>query len=164
MSFNIIVLAKQVPDTRNVGKDAMLLGVKKTTFQIECRFFCHNQFYFLFVPSFFFLVNDPFLLPNFLWFRAFASGLKSGASPNSGGMQEYPVIVNTTPVGTFPHTAECPDVPYCFIGKEHLLFDAIYNPAETLFLSKGKEAGATCVNGLQMLIGQAEAAWKIWNS
>ena len=79
-------------------------------------------------------------------------------------MHDYTVIVNTTPVGTFPHTSECPEVPYLFVGKKHLLFDAIYNPTETLFLKKGKEAGATCINGLQMLRGQAEAAWTIWNS
>ncbi len=76
---------------------------------------------------------------------------------------ENSIIVNTTPVGTFPHTDECPDIPYEFLTQNHLLFDLVYNPAETLFLKNGKEKGAQILNGEGMLIGQAEAAWKIWH-
>lgn len=74
------------------------------------------------------------------------------------------LIVNASPVGTFPNVNECPAIPYHFITSRHLLFDAVYNPAETLFLKKGKEQGAFVINGEGMLIGQAEAAWKVWNS
>jgi len=73
------------------------------------------------------------------------------------------VIINASPVGTYPHAAECPDIPYQFLTTKHLLFDVVYNPAETLFLKKGREQGATGLNGEQMLVGQAEAAWEIWN-
>jgi len=73
------------------------------------------------------------------------------------------MIVNASPVGTFPHTEECPDIPYQYITPKHLLFDVVYNPAETLFLRKGKQQGAQGLNGEGMLIGQAEAAWGIWN-
>jgi len=73
------------------------------------------------------------------------------------------VIINASPVGTFPHADECPNIPYQFLTDKHLLFDAVYNPAETLFLKKGKEQKAQVLNGEGMLIGQAVAAWKIWN-
>jgi len=74
------------------------------------------------------------------------------------------VIVNASPVGTFPHLDECPDIPYYFITDKHLLFDVVYNPAETLFLKKGKVLGAQVLNGEAMLIEQAVASWEIWNS
>lgn len=79
-------------------------------------------------------------------------------------ISEHTVIVNASPVGTFPHSDECPDIPYEFLSDRHLLFDVVYNPAETLFLKKGKEQGAACLNGEAMLVGQAVAAWQIWNN
>lgn len=78
-------------------------------------------------------------------------------------LADYLVIVNASPVGTFPHSEECPNIPYQFISKMHLLFDVVYNPTETVFLKKGWERGAKGLNGEGMLIGQAEAAWEIWN-
>jgi shikimate dehydrogenase len=93
---------------------------------------------------------------------------KAGMIPyhelTSERMAEYLVVVNASPVGTFPHSDECPDIPYEFLTTQHLLFDVVYNPAETLFLKKGKERGAATLNGEKMLIKQAEAAWQIWNS
>jgi len=73
------------------------------------------------------------------------------------------LIVNASPVGTFPHSDECPAIPYQFLTNKHLLFDVVYNPTETLFLKKGWERGAKGLNGENMLIGQAVAAWDIWN-
>lgn len=78
-------------------------------------------------------------------------------------MARYTVIVNTTPLGMHPKVDECPPIDYTQIGSEHLLFDVVYNPTKTLFLQRGEEAGATICNGMEMLIGQAKAAWKIWN-
>lgn len=78
-------------------------------------------------------------------------------------MRTHTVIVNCTPLGMFPEIDACPDIPYELITARHLLFDCIYNPEETLFLRKGKAQGATIQNGLEMLYGQAKAAWKIWN-
>jgi shikimate dehydrogenase len=80
-----------------------------------------------------------------------------------GIVSEYKLIVNTTPLGMFPENDSCPDIPYGSIGKQHLLYDLVYNPAETLFLSKGKQRGAATKNGLEMLELQAEASWNIWN-
>lgn len=79
-------------------------------------------------------------------------------------LDEYKVIVNTTPCGMSPHFDECPDIPYDLLTPKHLLFDLIYNPDETLFLKKGREKGAVTKNGLEMLLLQAEAGWEIWNS
>lgn len=82
---------------------------------------------------------------------------------NEDILTEYHVIINASPVGTFPHVDSCPDIPYRFLTSGHLLFDSVYNPAETLFLQKGKAQGTSVLNGEGMLTGQAEAAWKIWN-
>ena len=79
-------------------------------------------------------------------------------------MDEYKVVVNTTPLGTFPNVDEAPDIPYHLLGKQHLLFDLVYNPEETKFLRLGKQQGATTKNGAEMLQLQALAAWEIWNN
>ncbi len=73
------------------------------------------------------------------------------------------LIINTTPLGMFPKTEACPDIPYKALSGEHLLFDLVYNPEITLFMRKGMEAGALVKNGLEMLEIQAEKAWEIWN-
>ncbi|MDF9830177.1 shikimate dehydrogenase [Parabacteroides sp. PF5-6] len=77
-------------------------------------------------------------------------------------MSQYTVIVNTTPVGMYPHIEECPPIPYELLTSNHLLYDLLYNPDETLFMKIGKERGATVKNGLEMLILQAFEAWNIW--
>lgn len=79
-------------------------------------------------------------------------------------IKEFTVIVNCTPVGMFPHTEECPDIPYQYLNENHLLYDLIYNPDETLFLKKGKAQGSVTKNGLEMLILQAYAGWNLWNN
>lgn len=78
-------------------------------------------------------------------------------------LQSYQLLVNATPLGTFPHVDTCVDIPYQNITNKHLLYDLVYNPQETLFLRYGKERGAQVMNGYAMLRGQAEAAWEIWN-
>lgn len=75
----------------------------------------------------------------------------------------HKLIINTTPVGMYPKADECPNIPYQYLGTEHHLFDLIYNPSETKFLSLGKQQGATTQNGLEMLVLQAEESWRIWN-
>lgn len=73
------------------------------------------------------------------------------------------LIINATPLGTYPRVDECPYLPYEALGPQHYLYDLVYNPRETLFMAKGREAGAHTKNGLEMLERQAEAAWDIWN-
>ena len=77
-------------------------------------------------------------------------------------MEQYTVIVNTTPLGMYPSVNACPDIPYDLLTSDHLLYDLLYNPDETLFMRKGKEKGAVVKNGLEMLLLQAFAAWEIW--
>lgn len=78
-------------------------------------------------------------------------------------MNEYKVLVNATPLGMSPAEDTCPDIPYTLLTPNHYLFDLVYKPAETLFLKKGAEQGATVVNGFEMLILQAEENWIRWN-
>lgn len=78
-------------------------------------------------------------------------------------LSEFTIIVNCSPLGTSPDVHLCPDIPYEGIANKHLLYDLIYNPAETTFLRMGKENGAVVKNGLQMLELQAEKSWEIWN-
>ncbi len=77
-------------------------------------------------------------------------------------MKEHTVIVNCTPVGMYPKVGLCPDIPYELLTSDHLLYDLLYNPNETLFMKKGAAQGATVKNGLEMLLLQAFAAWEIW--
>ena len=78
-------------------------------------------------------------------------------------MDEYDIIVNCTPMGMWPETGQCPDIPYTFLSDRHLLLDVIANPDETLFMKKGRDHGATAKGGKDMLEQQAVAAWEIWN-
>lgn len=83
---------------------------------------------------------------------------------NENHLKACHLIVNCSPAGMSPNVDAFPALPYQFIGSQHLLFDLVYNPDETVFLRKGKEHGALTQNGLTMLYLQAEESWKIWNS
>ena len=83
---------------------------------------------------------------------------------NKNAVRDFNLIVNTTPLGTFPEIESCPDIPYQFLTEKNLLIDLVYNPSETLFMKKGKERGAMIANGLEMLKAQAEKSWEIWHS
>lgn len=78
-------------------------------------------------------------------------------------LKEYTIIVNCSPVGTFPNVDQKPAIPYQFITQNHLLYDLIYNPKETSFLKEGIKKGAFTKNGHEMLVLQAEESWRIWN-
>jgi shikimate dehydrogenase len=77
-------------------------------------------------------------------------------------IEEHLLIINTSPVGMYPKTEECPPLPYQALTGKHYLFDLVYNPSKTLFLQKGEARGAAIKNGHDMLIIQAEESWKIW--
>ena len=78
-------------------------------------------------------------------------------------VQEYNVIVNCTPCGMYPHTEECPRLPYEAMDNKTILYDLIYNPDKTLFMKNGEKYGAITKNGLEMLLLQAFASWDFWN-
>lgn len=85
------------------------------------------------------------------------------ASLTESDIKEHTIIINCTPLGTYPNVELCPNIPYKALTKNHLLYDLVYNPAETTFLKHGKAKGATICNGETMLKLQAEKAWDIWN-
>lgn len=78
-------------------------------------------------------------------------------------IKQHQIIINCTPLGTFPNVDTCPNIPYNSITKEHILYDLIYNPEESKFLKLGRQQGAVTINGLRMLKLQAQKAWSIWN-
>ncbi|UYZ58841.1 shikimate dehydrogenase family protein [Hymenobacter latericus] len=78
-------------------------------------------------------------------------------------MAAHTLIINTTPLGTYPRIEECPAIPYEALTPQHYLFDLVYNPSETEFMRRGRAQGAQAQNGFEMLCLQAEAAWAIWN-
>jgi len=82
---------------------------------------------------------------------------------NDNIIKSYQIIINCTPIGTHPNVNECPDIPYESMTSKHLLYDLIYNPSQTKFMTCGEVKGATSCNGYDMLKLQAEKAWKIWN-
>lgn len=78
-------------------------------------------------------------------------------------MATHKIIVNTTPLGMYPHVDECPDIPYGLLTPQHLCYDLLYNPDVTLFMKRAREMGAEVKNGLEMLLLQAFESWRIWN-
>ncbi len=79
-------------------------------------------------------------------------------------LNEYKIIINTTPLGMFPDVEQKPDIDYSFLTPQHLLYDLIYNPDKTMFLKEGEKNGCQIKNGLEMLQIQAEYSWEIWNN
>jgi shikimate dehydrogenase len=76
---------------------------------------------------------------------------------------QFQIVINTTPLGTFPKVDDCPPLPYELINDQYYFFDLVYNPAKTKFLSLAEKHAATIENGKEMLAIQAEESWKIWN-
>jgi shikimate dehydrogenase len=95
--------------------------------------------------------------------RSAGEGQLSYSELDADQVEQTRLIINTTPLGMYPEVDTFPDLPYKAITDKHLLFDLVYNPEETRFLSLGKEQGAAIVNGYDMLVYQAEGSWEIWN-
>jgi shikimate dehydrogenase len=79
-------------------------------------------------------------------------------------LKEYTILINCTPLGMYPNNETCIPINFDAIGPQHLLYDLVYNPEESLFLSRGKKQGAIVKNGYEMLTLQADESWHIWNS
>ena len=82
---------------------------------------------------------------------------------NEEAFAKFTIVINCSPVGTFPNVNDSPKLPYELFTERHIAYDLIYNPDESTFLTKAKEQGAVIKNGYSMLVYQAEAAWEIWN-
>lgn len=78
-------------------------------------------------------------------------------------IRQHRVIVNCTPLGMYPHTDECPMLPYQAITPQHIVYDLLYNPDKTLFMKKAERQGAVVKNGLEMLLLQAYVNWEVWH-
>lgn len=101
-------------------------------------------------------------------YRVVSRDVQKGMSYESllkepGLIQDFNLIINTTPLGTYPSVKEKPDLPYQQLNKNHFLYDLVYNPEETAFMKAGIAQGALVKNGYEMLVEQAEKAWEIWN-
>ncbi|MDZ4823709.1 MAG: shikimate dehydrogenase [Flavobacteriales bacterium] len=83
---------------------------------------------------------------------------------NSNSISHFRLIVNTTPLGTYPNVHACPALPFDHLTSHHFVFDLVYNPAETELLKRSRKQGCTTMNGLEMLHHQADASWRIWNT
>ena len=95
--------------------------------------------------------------------RSSRPGVITYADLNEDCMASHTVIVNTTPLGMYPHVDACPDIPYRLVTSEHVCFDLLYNPDVTMFMQRCAEQGATVKNGLEMLLLQAFASWEMWH-
>ena len=91
-------------------------------------------------------------------------GVISYSELNKKVIEENTIIINCTPLGTFPEVKECPKIPFEFLSSNHICYDLIYNPEKTKFLLESEKMGATIINGKKMLENQANESWKIWNS
>lgn len=92
------------------------------------------------------------------------SGHMTYGDLDEGIIGAHRLIINTTPLGTYPDITDLPSIPYGGIGGCHILYDLIYNPSETAFLKEGKARGAQIKNGLEMLELQAEENWRLWTA
>jgi shikimate dehydrogenase len=104
-------------------------------------------------------LNIPFIVVS----RSAQQGVITYDTLDKEIMTAHTIIINTSPLGMYPEVDAAPPIPYDLITKHHLLYDLIYNPAETLFLKQGAAKGAAIKNGHEMLVLQAEASWDIWN-
>jgi len=92
----------------------------------------------------------------------------NGAHLNYGHLDEtimarHPIVINTTPLGTYPNVNDCPDIPYHLLTPQHYCYDLVYNPEKTLFLQRAFDRGTAIKNGADMLKIQADVSWEIWN-
>ena len=108
-------------------------------------------------------VLDELGIPNTYVSRSKKEGQYTYGELDKDIIKKNTLIINCTPLGTYPNVEDKPQIPYQHIGGSHLLYDLIYNPEKTTFLTLGEANGATICNGLKMLEQQAEKAWEIWN-
>lgn len=134
-----------VPDLQAHHKQALILGTGGASKAVQ---YALKQ------------LNIPFLLVSR---SGEGNGMIGYHQVNEALLQAYNIIINASPVGMYPHENEKPELPYQFISSKHYLYDLVYRPAQTVFLSEGLSRGATIKNGLEMLELQAEENWKIWN-
>ncbi|MFO7702497.1 MAG: shikimate dehydrogenase [Psychroflexus maritimus] len=174
-----------LPYLDQIDKQAEIIGAVNTIKINNAKLIGYNTDAFGFVKSIFTRIENhhekALVLGSGGASKAIVKGLKSmsidakivSREPQKGAinysdlseelMNEYFLIINCTPVGTYPYESNCPDIPYKFLTQKHFLYDLVYNPPMTKFLALGNQQGAKIINGSKMLTYQAERAWQIWN-
>jgi len=107
-------------------------------------------------------VLDKMSIPHTTVSRSASNGT-TYSSLDKEAIDSNQLIINCTPLGTYPNIETAPELPYEYMTSKHFLYDLVYNPEKTLFLRRGEEQGAKTMNGYSMLEMQAEASWEIWN-
>ena len=103
------------------------------------------------------------LKKNKIKFNLFSrSGKKKFEDITNSNIISSQIIINTTPLGMYPDINTYPNIPYHALSSNHLIYDLVYNPEETIFIKKAKEKNCLVINGLEMLINQANISWEIW--
>lgn len=186
--FNITIPYKEeiIPLLDSISPEAQQIGAVNCVKITDGRLAGHNTDVYGFRKSLLRLIGDqrPDALvlgtggaAKAVWFVLEELGIsfrKVSRSSNNGGftyddlanepdtVAASKLIINSTPLGTFPDVDTAPDLPYDAVTPKHFMFDLVYNPEQTLFMKKGQERGARTSNGYEMLVGQAERAWEIW--
>ncbi|MDR1864244.1 MAG: shikimate dehydrogenase [Bacteroidales bacterium] len=109
-----------------------------------------------------FVLRQLSVTPHFVSRKVAEGVYKTYGELNHRDFATHLLVVNTSPLGMYPHADTCPDIPYDCLNERHFLYDLVYNPEETLFMRRGKERGAAVHNGERMLRLQADKAWEIW--
>jgi shikimate dehydrogenase len=177
---------KIIPYLDNVSTEAKeIMAVNTISFDKEGKLMGHNTDCFGFQKSLFENVNKKIksalifgtggaskaiiyvLKENSIKFSTVSRQKEKGdyvyKELNKDIINDFELIINTTPIGTYPNTENCLEINFDYITKKHILFDLTYNPKKTKFLIKGESKGAKIINGQDMLIYQAEKSWSIWN-
>ena len=103
------------------------------------------------------------LKKNKIKFNLFSrSGKKKFEDITNSNIISSQIIINTTPLGMYPDINTYPNIPYHALSSNHLIYDLVYNPEETIFIKKAKKKNCLVINGLEMLINQANISWEIW--
>lgn len=108
-------------------------------------------------------LDIPFLMVSRNKGKSFDSVQYADLANHADLMKEYQLIINTTPLGTFPNTDEMPNIPLHLLTSQHMVYDLVYNPERTMLMQSAEAKGTRTKNGLEMLYLQAEASWEIWN-
>lgn len=188
IGFNVTIPYKQeiIPYLDELSPEAKAIGAVNTVLLCNGKKIGHNTDYFGFKKSLEPLLNEEHKKALILGFGGAAMAVAYSLSeldipyrvvsrnPKDGDlsyddldetiMNEHQLIINCSPVGTFPNITQAPTIPYNYISRKHLLYDLIYNPSKTEFLRLGEEKGAIIQNGHEMLILQADKSWEIWNN
>jgi shikimate dehydrogenase len=165
-AVNVVKISRNKGKTKLIGYNSDIIGFKES---IKPMLQLHHAKALVLgtggaAKAVFYGLKQLGVIPVFVSREKKAKDILTYADLTPEIMDEYTVIVNCTPVGMFPNVDECPNIPYNLLTDNHILYDLLYNPNETLFMKKGLLQKATVKNGLEMLLLQAFEGWSFWNN